>query len=210
LVDISCIDGWEIVVVDDGSIDDTAAQVRAMAHAQVRLVVHSENQGYGAALRSGFNAARERYIFFTDADLQFDAAEIALLTPWIDRFDIVVGYRSPRQDPWIRRANAAAWGLALYGAFGLDVEDVNCAFKLFRREVLEGMEINSEGAFVNAEILVKATKGGFRIKQVPVSHFARVAGAQTGAQPKVVLKAFREMARFYRRQRGNPEEGAAF
>ena len=98
----------------------------------------------------------------------------------------------------MRRANAAAWGMALYGAFGLEITDVNCAFKLFRREVLDGLAIDSDGAFVNAEILLKASQRGFTIKQVPVSHFARTTGTQTGAHPKVVIRAFVELARFYR------------
>ena len=189
---------WEIIVVDDGSIDDTADEVRALAHESVKLVRHPRNLGYGAALRSGFDAARGALVFFTDADLQFNADEIDRLLPWVGEFDIVAGYRSPRQDPWVRRANAAAWGMALYGAFGLEVTDVNCAFKLFRREVLEGLELDSAGAFVNAEILLKASQRGFTIKQVPVSHFARTQGTQTGAHPKVVLRAFVELARFYR------------
>ena len=192
------IDRWEIIVVDDGSNDDTAAEVRALGHDGVQLVEHGYNRGYGAALRSGFDAARGRLVFFTDADLQFNADEIDRLLPWVSQYDIVAGYRSPRQDPWVRRANAAAWGMALYGAFGLEVTDVNCAFKLFKREVLEGLEIDSAGAFVNAEILLKASQRGFTIKQVPVSHFARTQGTQTGAHPKVVLRAFVELARFYR------------
>ena len=192
------IGSWEIVVVDDGSDDRTADEVRAMDTLPVRLVTHHRNRGYGAALRSGFDAAEGRLVFFTDADLQFNADEIDRLLPWVARYDIVAGYRSPRQDPWVRRANAAAWGIALYGAFGLDVTDVNCAFKLFRREVLDGLEIDSEGAFVNAEILLKASQRGATIKQVPVSHFARTVGNQTGAHPKVVLRAFVELAKFYR------------
>lgn len=192
------ISGWEVVVVDDGSVDGTGDQVRSLDFPHVRLVTHPQNRGYGAALRSGFNAARGDLIFFTDADLQFNADEIDRLLPWVERYDIVAGYRSPRQDPWMRRANAAAWGMALYGAFGLSVTDVNCAFKLFRREVLEGLAIDSDGAFVNAEILLKAKQRGCTFKQVPVSHFARTAGSQTGAQPKVVLRAFVELAKFYR------------
>lgn len=198
LVDQGRIDAWEIIVVDDGSTDSTADAVQDLGVPEVRLVRHRRNRGYGAALRSGFRAARGRLVFFTDADLQFNADEIDRLLPWVAEYDIVAGYRSPRQDPWMRRANAAAWGMALYGAFGLEINDVNCAFKLFKREVIEELEIDSEGAFVNAEILLKASQRGFRIKQVPVSHFARTAGTQTGAHPKVVLRAFVELARFYR------------
>ena len=203
LVSVGRLSAWEIVVVDDGSTDRTVQHVRRLNDPRIRVVMHAVNQGYGAALRTGFSSARHELVFFTDADLQFDAEEIGLLMPWIADFDIVAGYRSPRQDPWVRRANAAAWGMALYGAFGLDVEDVNCAFKLFRRPVLEGLAIHSDGAFINAEILLKAVRRGFSLKQVPVSHFARSAGEQTGAHPKVVLLAFRELARFYRqRQHG--------
>ena len=202
LVSAGQLSSWEIVVVDDGSTDSTVDHVRGVNDPRIRLVMHAENQGYGSALRTGFSSARHELVFFTDSDLQFDAGEIGRLVPWIADFDIVAGYRSPRQDPWVRRANAAAWGMALYGAFGLDVEDVNCAFKLFRRSVLEGLEIHSEGAFINAEILLKAVGRGYTLKQVPVSHFARTAGEQTGAHPKVVLRAFRELARFYRQRQG--------
>ncbi len=201
LIRKSMLSDWEIIVVDDGSLDGTAQRVVALQEDRLRLIRHPQNRGYGATLRTGFDAALMSHVFFTDADLQFDAQEIDRLLPWIHQYDIVAGYRSPRQDPWMRRANAVAWGLALHRAFGLDVEDVNCAFKLFRREVLEGLDIDSRGAFVNAEILLKARLEGFTIKQVPVSHFARPAGTQTGAHPKVVLRAVRELARFYRSQK---------
>lgn len=191
---------WEIVVVDDGSLDGTVSVARSVGEPRLKIVMHAENRGYGAALRSGFAAAQHDLVFFTDADLQFDFEELGRLLPYVERFDIVAGVRRHRQDPWMRRANAAAWGMALYGAFGLEVDDVNCAFKLFRAEVLEGLEISSDGAFVNAEILLKAAQRGFSMTQVPVSHFPRSAGAQTGADPKVVLRALRELARFYRQR----------
>ncbi len=154
------ISDWEIVVVDDGSLDETVARVRMLGEPRVRIVMHALNRGYGAALRSGFRAARGDLVFFTDSDLQFDVEELDRLIPFAEQYDIVAGFRSPRQDPWVRRANAAAWGIALYRAFGLNVEDVNCAFKLFRAEVLRGLEIDSSVAFVNAEILLKAAHRG--------------------------------------------------
>ena len=194
------ISDWEIVVVDDGSLDETVARIRMLGEPRVRIVMHGVNRGYGAALRSGFLAAQGELVFFTDSDLQFDVEELDRLIPHAAQYDIVAGFRSPRQDPWVRRANAAAWGIALYGAFGLEVEDVNCAFKLFRAEVLRGLELDSSGAFVNAEILLKAARRGYSMKQIPVSHYARPAGDQTGADPKVVLRALRELARFYRQR----------
>lgn len=190
---------WEVVVVDDGSTDRTAAIVAAVSaeEPRVRLVRHTVNRGYGAALRSGFEAATKRWVMFTDADLQFDLAEVERLLAHGAHFDIVSGYRAQRRDPWNRRANAWAWGRLVNSVFDLGVRDVNCAFKLFRREVLDGLRIRSDGAFVNTELLARARAAGFRIKEVPVSHFPRRTGVQTGAHPKVVIRAFGELARLY-------------
>ena len=195
---------WEIVVVDDGSTDSTWAIVSDW-HARdprVRGVRHSQNQGYGAALRTGFRSARHERIFFTDADLQFDLRELPLLLEHADDHDIVAGYRRFRRDPPHRRLNAWAWGRLVDSLFDLGVRDVNCAFKLFRREVLEDAVIRSEGAFVNTEILARARASGFSVLQVPVTHYPRTYGEQTGARPRVVLRAFTELGRLYHELRG--------
>ena len=134
---------------------------------------------------------------FTDADFQFDLKEVGRLLAHVHAYDIVAGYRSPRRDPWNRRLNAWAWGRLVNATFDLRIRDVNCALKLFRREVLEGAELRSDGAFVNTELLARARSRGWRIQQVPVSHYKRTAGVQTGAQPKVVAKAFVELAQLY-------------
>ncbi len=190
---------WELIVVDDGSQDETA-EVVAAAHARdgrIRLIRHTTNQGYGAALSSGFRAARMGAVFFTDADLQFDLREIERLLPLLQDCDVVVGYRAVRQDPWNRRLNAWAWGQLVGHLFDLGVRDINCAFKLFRRSVLDSMDIRSGGAFVNTEVLAKARSAGARIQEVPVSHHPRRLGTQTGAQPRVVARAFLELASLY-------------
>jgi glycosyltransferase involved in cell wall biosynthesis len=195
---------WEIVVVDDGSTDATWATVSEWhgRDPRVRGVRHSQNQGYGAALRTGFRSARHDRIFFTDADLQFDLRELPLLLRHADEHDIVAGYRRFRRDPPHRRLNAWAWGRLVDGLFDLGVRDVNCAFKLFRREVLEHAVIRSEGAFVNTEILARARASGFSVMQVPVTHYPRTYGEQTGARPRVVLRAFTELGRLYHELRG--------
>jgi len=190
---------FEIVVVDDGSADATADSVLMLSQSdgRVRLVQHHTNAGYGAALRSGFRAARGRLVMFTDADLQFDLSEVDRLLAHTDEYDIVAGFRAPRRDPWNRRLNAWAWGRLVNATFDLRIRDVNCAFKLFRREVLEGIDLRSNGAFVNTELLARARSRGWRIRQVPVSHFQRLHGVQTGAHPKVVARAFVELAELY-------------
>ena len=189
----------EVVVVDDGSQDETWRILQRLAtqDSRVRPVQHASNQGYGAALCSGFRAAQGELVFFTDADLQFDVSELRSLLDLAHRFDIVAGYRAPRRDPWHRRLNAWAWGQLVNGLFGLSIQDVNCAFKLFDRRVIDDMEISSSGAFVNTEILVRARAAGRSLAQVPVSHHPRPAGVQTGARPEVVTRAFVELGRLY-------------
>lgn len=190
---------FEVVVVDDGSRDESAQIVSAWTRRdpRIRSVQHATNQGYGAALRAGLRAARGRLVFFSDADLQFDLRELAHLLDHADEFEIVAGYRSPRRDPWARRVIAAVWGLAVRRLFDLGIRDIDCAFKVFHRDVLETIPIESIGAFVNTEILVRARAAGFRIRQVPVSHRPRRAGRQTGAHPRVLLRALIELGQLY-------------
>lgn len=190
---------FEIVVVDDGSRDGSAAIVeeRARAHPTIRLIRHAENRGYGAALRAGLRDARGELVFFSDADLQFDLAELSLLLDHAGDFDVVAGYRNPRRDPWPRRVLAFGWGRIVRLLFDLRVRDIDCAFKVFRRHVLEAVPLESLGAFVNTELLVRARSAGFRIHQVPVTHRRRRYGRQTGARPRVILRALVELATLY-------------
>jgi len=187
----------EIIVVDDGSRDGTAAVLRGLRAERpcLRVVSHPTNLGYGAALRSGFAAARHDWVFFMDADNQFDPAELQSLVQRADGAEMVVGYRRVRRDPWIRRLNALAFfGLARL-LFGYLARDVNCAFKLIRADLLRGLPLQSTGAFINAELLARARRHGAQVVEVPVHHFPRPAGRQTGADPRVVLRAFGELLR---------------
>jgi glycosyltransferase involved in cell wall biosynthesis len=185
----------EIIVVNDGSHDRTAEIVDALAaeHQDVVPVHHEVNQGYGAALRSGIYSASKELIFFTDSDLQFDLEEINQLQEWIHEFDIVAGYRARRADPVHRRFNAWGWNVLVRMVLGLKIRDIDCAFKLFRREVFKDIRLKTVGAMINTEILTLAQRKGMKIKEVPVSHYPRLAGEQTGANIKVILKAIREL-----------------
>jgi len=198
---------FEIVIVDDGSRDHSAELLSGWCtrDPRIRAVHHAANRGYGAALRSGLYEARGDLVFFSDADLQFDLAEIRHLLEHAEEFEIVAGYRAPRRDPWLRRGIARVWGLLVGTLFDLRVRDLDCAFKLFRRDVLQAIPIESIGAFVNTEILVRARAAGFRIKQVPVSHRRRRQGRQTGAHPRVIARALLELSQLYRELRADLE-----
>lgn len=193
----SLADRFEIVIVNDGSKDETPAIADELAAANpgvVRAVHHPTNLGYGAALRSGFAAARFDRLAFTDGDRQFKVADLGRL---IDRLqfggaDAVVGYRIKRADPLVRTVYARLYRLANRIWFGLTVRDVDCACKLFTRASLEGVNVESGGAFFSAELLIKLRARGRRIAEVGVPHYPRTAGSPTGAKPSVVFRAVRD------------------
>lgn len=189
---------FEIIAVDDGSRDRTgelADRLAAEHPGIVRVVHHDPNRGYGGALRSGFEASRFELLAFTDGDRQFRVADIGRLTARMaepDRPDVVVGYRIRRADPFIRIAYARTYKLANRVFFGLRVTDVDCACKLFRREALEGVRVESEGAFFSAELLTRVRQTGRTTAEVGVPHYPRTAGSPTGAKPSVIGRAVKD------------------
>ena len=194
---------FEIILVNDGSADETGVRADAIAvgDKRVRVVHHPQNMGYGAALQSGIRAAKKEFIFFTDGDGQFDIGEIKLLLPLITQNDLVCGYRLDRKDPLIRKLNGWMWTQLVNLLFGMNIRDIDCAFKLFRAEIFEGMKMSSAGALISAEILARATRRGFRIAEVGVHHYPRTAGKQTGAKLTVIIRAFKELFKLYNRIR---------
>jgi len=193
----------EIIVVDDGSRDATADLVRraSMADGRIRLVRHERNLGYGEALRTGFRAAALDLVFFTDADNQFDLDELEKFLPWIDKVDVVAGFRINRQDKWLRRVNAIAWNVLVRAVFYVPVRDIDCAFKLFRRHLLESLDLESVGAMVNTELMVKLGRLGAGVVEIGVSHYPRMSGRARGANPKVIIRALLELKQMSRRLR---------
>ena len=189
---------FEVIVVDDGSQDGTAELLAGLKaiHPSLRVVRHPVNRGYGAALRSGFAAARYPWIFLMDADNQFDPADVAVLLAAAADADIVAGYRKRRRDPLPRRLNAWAFFTLVTILFGRLARDVNCAFKLIRRDLLVRMELHSEGALINTEVFVLARQLHARVVEVPVQHYPRTSGRQTGANLRVVFRAFSELLAF--------------
>ncbi len=192
---------FEVIVVDDGSADRTAELVTEAAgrHPEVRLVPHARNRGYGEAVRTGLLRAGLEFVFFTDADNQFCLDELALLLPWADRVDVVAGYRIDRQDPAVRRLSAWVWNRLVRVLFYVPVRDIDCAFKLFRRAAIEDVDIESVGAMVNTELMVKLGRTGKTVVEVGVTHLPRRAGTASGAKPSVIARALVELCRMYDR-----------
>src|SRR5690606_10038573 len=185
----------EIIIVDDGSRDRTGeiADRLAATLPHVRAVHNRPNRGYGGALRRGFEEARMPYVFYTDGDGQFDFEEIERLIPLMSQYDIVSAYRMNRQDPLHRRINAACWGMLVNVLFGLHLRDVDCAFKIYPRRLFQEIEVESNGAMIDTEVLARARRKGYSIGQIGVHHYPRSAGTQTGANLRVILRAFREL-----------------
>jgi glycosyltransferase involved in cell wall biosynthesis len=189
---------FQIVVVNDGSRDGTGALVRSLLTVtpHLELVEHFPNRGYGGSLRAGFAAAVHDWIAFLPGDNQFDPRDLSRLIERAGDADIVSGYRAKRQDALIRRLNAFGWNLAVTALFGRLSRDIDCGFKLFRRDVLQHARVESNGAMIDTELLAGAKARGFVIVDIPVTHHPRTAGHPTGANVRVILRAFRDLVRF--------------
>ena len=182
---------WEIIVVDDGSSDATAliCQELKAQYPEIVVICHGQNRGYGAGLKSGIMSAKHDLIFFSHSDGQFDFRDLEQLICWPEDYDIVAGYGAKRQDPLYRRINALGWNVLVRLMLGVKVRDIERAFKLFRREVFDHVQIRCVGAMVNTEILAQATQLHMRIREVKVTHLPRRHGKQSAANVHVILKA---------------------
>jgi glycosyltransferase involved in cell wall biosynthesis len=185
---------YEIILVNDGSADRTGNIGRQLEGRipHFRLVEHYPNRGYGGALKAGFEASTRDLI---------DFAEIERLLEPVEQgdADIVCGYRFNRQDTFVRKLNGFGWNMVVRLFFGYLARDIDCGFKLFRREILDRVHIVSDGAMIDTEFLAGAKARGFRIAEAPLTHLPREAGEATGANLAVIVKAFRDLVRFRRR-----------
>ena len=199
LADIGPLVGsLEVLAIDDGSTDETPRLADELAAADPRVrVVHQPNRGYGGALQAGFANGRGELISFSDGDLQFDLAELKhLLDRLADRsrpVDAVIGFRIRRRDPFHRLVIAKTYNAIVSVLFGLRVRDIDCAMKVFRREVFDGLRLDAEGPFLSAELLIKLNARGVKMDQVGVTHYPRLAGENTGASFRKILRTFRDI-----------------
>jgi len=193
-------DEFDVTVIDDGSTDRTGAIADDLAakDPRVRVIHHGTRRGYGGAVRSGLRAATKPWVFYTDGDRQFDLTDLERLIRVSDGVDAVVGYREKRADPPRRLFVAWVYNRAIRLLFGGGWRDVDCAFKLFRRNVFTRVpleRVRSNGAFFSPELLITLRRAGIRIRQVGVRHFPRTAGEAKGAPPRVILRAIRDLIR---------------
>jgi putative flippase GtrA len=186
---------FEVIVVNDGSKDRTGEIVEQLESydPRIRLINHPVNRGYGAALVTGFESVSKELAFFMDSDGQFDIRDLVRFFPLIEEFGAVIGYRVHRQDTWMRKLNAWGWKKLVGFVFNVHVRDIDCAFKLFRADFFRTNRLETRGAMINAEILYKLARAGYTYTEVGVQHLPRLAGKATGARPRVILRALREM-----------------
>jgi glycosyltransferase involved in cell wall biosynthesis len=196
---------WEIIVVNDGSRDDTKKIVMALEKedSRIRLINHNENKGYGASFKTGLYNSKYEWISFIDSDGQFDFSEI---TNFLDKqkstgADLVIGYYKKRQVSKFKIITSKIWELAILILFGLKVHDIDCGFKLISKAVVEKIpHLESErGAFISSEFLIKARRAGFKIAEVPVTHYPRVTGVGTGRNLNVIIKSFIDLLRLWKK-----------
>jgi dolichol-phosphate mannosyltransferase len=206
---------WEVIVVDDGSADRTGEFVTELLtdhYPNVRLVRHLMNQGYGAALRSGFHRARHELVFYTDSDNQFDIGELRYALPMMRDADVLCGFRVYRYDTPIRVMISWGYNRLVRILFGVPVRDVDCAFKIFHREVLDKITIETDNFFVDTELMAKAQKWNFRIVEKGVRHYPRTAGETTvmpGDIPRTLRVVLQMWQRIHRPTRNQMEVAEA-
>jgi glycosyltransferase involved in cell wall biosynthesis len=202
-------DDYEVIVVDDGSRDRTGeiADRLAAGNSHVRVVHHPVNRGYGGAVISGIRAARMPYVLLSDGDGQFDPRDIGKLLAFVPDYDVVVGRRVYRADNLVRRVNGEAWTLLVRMVLGVRVHDIDCGFKLFRRELIERVELRAQGAMISTELMARLAGLGAKVREVEVSHLPRTAGEQSGANLKVVARAFKELFTLYGDLKADQKKG---
>lgn len=188
---------WEILIIDDGSSDNTLKIANELSekYKNIKVIAHSPNRGYGAALKEGLEKSQYKVVVFTDGDGQFDFSEVSKFVDEIESCDMVIGYRNKRRDEKIFKRlllmnMLKVWDFVL---FGFHFKDIDCGFKMFTRHAIEEISpLRSEGAMITTEILAKATRKKLKIRQVGVEHYPRQFGKQTGANLPVIIRAILE------------------
>jgi len=190
----------EMLLINDGSTDATGELADALAtrFPDIHVIHHPVPLGYGAALISGFRTAGKAHILYLDGDGQFDAGDLARCRPLLPGYDLIAGYRLARADPFIRRLSAGLFRFAFRLCYGLPVRDIDCAFKLVRREIVAALPLASSGLLIDAELLIRTKRAGYRIDEIGVRHLPRLAGQSAVFRPAVIRQMLRDFLDFPR------------
>lgn len=192
---------WEIIMVDDGSSDNTLEKAQKLAKSDpehLRVISHQPNRGYGAALKSGLESAKYNVVVFADGDAQFDFAEVSRFLDKVDTADMVIGNRMKRVDHPFRHLLMNLLKVWDFIFFGFYFKDIDCGFKMFKRAALKKiLPLQSEGAMITTEILARAKKAHLKISQVDVHHYPRKFGDQSGGNLRVIVRAIAESFRLW-------------
>jgi glycosyltransferase involved in cell wall biosynthesis len=189
---------YEILIIEDGSPDKTGAVADQLAQAyqKIRVIHHLKNQGYGATLRDGFMNAKYDFIIYTDGDNQYDIYDLKPYLPMLAESDVLAGYAKEKAVSRLRKIQSFIFNLLVTILFFVNFKDIDCALKVFKKEVLKSMRIQSTSSFIDAEMLIKAKQAGYKISQFPVHHFPRKHGIASGAKVHVITATISEMLMF--------------
>ncbi len=191
---------FEIIVINDGSSDYTSIMLEETAtrYPELRVITHPVNQGYGAALRTGFSAATKEWVFYTDGDSQYNPLELVnLVNALQDDVDVVNGYKLTRNDSWIRILIGRAYHYFVKFLFGIRIRDVDCDFRLIPKKILEEIELKSNSGAICLELVKKIQDAGYIFAEVPVNHYSRKYGVSQFFVPWRIIRTLRQLAKLY-------------
>ena len=191
---------FEIIVINDGSSDYTSIMLEETAtrYPELRVITHPVNQGYGAALRTGFSAATKEWVFYTDGDSQYNPLELVnLVNALQDDVDVVNGYKLTRNDSWMRILIGKAYHYFVKSLFGIRIRDVDCDFRLSPKKILEEIELKSNSGAICLELVKKIQDAGYTFAEVPVNHYSRKYGVSQFFVPWRIIRTLRQLAKLY-------------
>jgi glycosyltransferase involved in cell wall biosynthesis len=193
LLDEICPD-YEIIVINDGSKDKTGEvlQQAAKANNHIRLINHPINQGYGQTIKELYYTAQKKLVFSLPGDYQYAPKELLKMAEGLAKYDFVIGLRVKRNDPWRRKFQSSIYNFMLRVLYGLKHKDVN-SIKLFKREILNHIQLQSPTAFVDAELCIRAEKSGFKIVEIPIEHLPRLSQGASGGKLSVIAQTFGDL-----------------